>query len=59
MQEEDILEQFTKKEDISGIFDLVKSKKIVKTQHFYDRLIMRDLSEELVDKTLHKKIKSN
>jgi len=57
MQEEDILEQFTKKEDISRIFDLVTSKSIVKTQHFYNRLIMRDLSEELVDQILLQKEK--
>ncbi len=55
--EDDILKQFTKKEDILKIFDLIISKKIVKTQHFYDRLIMRDLSEELVDKTLPQKDK--
>ena len=52
LNEDDILEQFTKKEDIFKIFNLIKNKRIIKTHHFYDRLIFRDLSEELVDKTL-------
>ncbi len=43
LNEEDILEQFTKKEDILNIFNLINSKKIIRTQHFYDRLIFRDL----------------
>lgn len=57
LNEDDILGQFTKKEDILRIFNLIKSKRIIKTSHFYDRLIFRDLSEELVDKTLSQKEK--
>ncbi len=57
LNEDDILEQYTKNEDINKIFDLVTNKKIVKTRHFYNRLIMRDLPEELVDKTLPQKDK--
>jgi len=57
LNEDDVLEQFTNKEDILKIFNLINSKKIVKTPHFYDRLFMRDLSEELVDKTLPQKDK--
>ena len=57
LSEDDILEQYTEKKDISRIFDLIKSKKIIKTRHFYERLIFRDLSEELVDKTFSQKDK--
>ncbi len=59
LNEDDVLEQFTNKEDISKIFNLINSKKIAKTPHFYDRLLMRDLNEELVDKTLPQKDKIN
>jgi hypothetical protein len=55
--EEDILEQYTKKEEILRIFNLINSKKLVKTPHFHDRLIMRDIPKELVDKTLPQKDK--
>ena len=55
LNEDDILGQFTNKEDILRIFNLINSKKIIKTRHFYDRLVMRDLDEELVDKTMFKK----
>ena len=51
-EEDEILEQFTKGEDICKIFNLIKSKKIIRTEHFYDRLIFRDLDEELINKTL-------
>ncbi len=54
MIEDEIVNQFTKKEDILNIFNLIKSRKIIKTKHFYDRLIFRDLEEELVDKTFPK-----
>ena len=57
LNEDDVLEQFTGKEDILKIFHLINSKKIIKTQHFYDRLLMRDLSEELVDETFPQKDK--
>lgn len=55
--EEDILEQFTKKEDICKIFDLIKSKKIIKTKHFYERIILRDLDEKFIDEIFLKKDK--
>jgi len=57
LDEDDVLEQFTNKENILRIFNLINSKKITKTTHFYDRLLMRDLNEELVDKTLPQKDK--
>lgn len=57
LDDSDILEKYTKKEDINKIFGLITRNKIIKTQHFYDRLIMRNLSEELVDKTLSQKDK--
>ena len=50
--ENEILEQSAKKEDIIKIFNLVNSNKIIKTQHFYDRIFLRDVPEELVDQTL-------
>jgi len=50
-----ILKQYTKKEDIDRIFGLIKNKKIIKTRHFYDRLILRDLSEELIDEIFPQK----
>jgi len=52
LNEDDVLKQIAEKEEILKIFNLIKNKKIVKTQHFYDRLLMRDLDEELVDKIL-------
>ena len=54
MYEDKILEQYTEKEDIKRIFKLVIKNKIIKTEHFYRRILERDVSEELVDKTLHK-----
>jgi len=57
LNEDDVLEQFTKKEDILKIFNLIKSKRIIKTSHFYDRLVFRDLDEEIVDKILLQKEK--
>lgn len=57
LNEDDVLEQFTKKEDILKLFNFIRSKRIIKTPHFYDRLIFRDLDEELVDKTLPQKEK--
>lgn len=57
LNEDDILKQFTRKEDILKIFHLINSKKIVKTPHFYDRLLMRDLSEEIIDETFPQKDK--
>jgi len=57
LNEDDILEQFTNKEDILRIFDLVNSKQIVKTQHFYNRIIFRDLNEEIVDEIFSQKDK--
>lgn len=39
LNEDDVLEQFTKKEDILKIFNLINNGKIVKTPHFYDRLL--------------------
>lgn len=57
LNEDNILEQFTKEEDITRIFNLIKSKKIIKTEHFYRRLILRDLDEELVDKIFPQKDK--
>lgn len=57
LNEDDILEQFTKDEDILGIFNLINNKNIVKTKHFYNRLLMRDLDERLVDETLFQKDK--
>lgn len=50
--QDEILEQFTDKININKIFELIKSKKIIKTPHFYERLIFRDLDEEFVDKTI-------
>ena len=57
LKEDDILEQYVKEEDINRIFELIKNKKIIKTPHFYDRLIFRDLSENLVDEILPQKDK--
>lgn len=57
LNEDDILKQYTEKQDIVKIFNLINSKKIVKTSHFYDRIILRDVSEELIDRTLLKKDK--
>jgi len=54
---EDILEQFTNKEDIIKIFNLITSKRIIKMHHFYKRIVMRDLNEELVNETLPQKDK--
>ena len=51
LNEDDILGQYSNKEDIIKIFNLIKNSKIIKTQHFYDRILLRDLPEELVDKT--------
>ncbi len=44
-----ILRQYTKKEDIEKIILLVKNKKIIKTSHFFDRILFRDLEEKFVD----------
>jgi len=55
--ENEILEQFTKREDILRIFNLIKSKRIIKTPHFYERIILRDIDEELIDKTFPQKDK--
>jgi len=57
IDEDDILMQFVKKEDIIRIFELILSKRIVKTKHFYERLFLRDISEELVDDTFPQKDK--
>ena len=57
LNEDNILEQYVKEEDINLIFELIKSKKIIKTPHFYERLIFRDLSESLVDEILPQKNK--
>ena len=57
LNEDNILEQYLKEEDINRIFELIKSKKIIKTPHFYDRIIFRDLSENLVDEILPQKDK--
>ena len=57
LNQDDILEQFTKKEEILKIFNLINSKRIIKTSHFQNRLIMRDLSEEFIDKTFSQKEK--
>ena len=54
---DDILEQFIDRKEILNIFDLINSKRIIKTEHFYDRIILRDLSEELVDETFPQKNK--
>ena len=55
LDEDNILKQFTRKEDILKIFNFIKSNRIIKTSHFHDRLLMRDLSEELVNKILPQK----
>ena len=52
MQEDEILEQYTKKEKIKEVVDLITLKQIIKTSHFYKRIIERDIQEELIDKTL-------
>lgn len=57
MEGDEILEQFIKRGDILKIFSLIKSKKIIKTKHFYDRLLFRDLDERLIDKIFPQKEK--
>jgi len=52
MQTEDILEQYTEKEKIKEIFNLLNAKNIIKTDHFKERIAERDIPEELVDKTI-------
>lgn len=49
--EDDILEQYTEKGEINKIFNLIKNSRIIKTSHFYNRIILRDVPEELIDKT--------
>jgi len=56
LNEDEILEQFTKEEDILKIFNLI-NKRIVKTAHFHNRIILRDIDEELIDKILPQKDK--
>lgn len=51
LKEDDILEQYTEKEQINEIFNLIKKNKIIKTSHFYERIILRDIPEEFIDKT--------
>lgn len=55
--EDEIIKQFTKKNDILKIFNLINSKKIIKTKHFYDRLIFRDLNEGFVNRIFPQKEK--
>ena len=55
LDEDEILEQFTNEEDILKIFNLIKSKPIIKTKHFYERLILRDLVENLINQIFPQK----
>lgn len=57
LDEDEILEQFTNEEDILKIFNLIKSKPIIKTKHFYERLILRDLDENLINQIFPQKDK--
>lgn len=48
-----ILETYIRDEDIKKIIEIIKSKPIKRTPHFYERLISRDISEDLADKTIN------
>ena len=52
-KEDEIVAQFIKDEDIKKIVEIIKSKPIEKTKHFYESAIYgRDVSEKFVDETL-------
>ncbi len=53
-KEEEIIEQYTAKEDIDKIFALVMKNKLVKTEHFNIRVIERDIQGELIDTNINK-----
>ena len=55
LDEDEILEQFTSEENILNIFNLIKSKPIFKTKHFYERIIIRNLDENLINQTFPQK----
>ena len=68
MIEDEVINQYVKKEEIKEIINIIKNKRIIKTDHFYFRIHQRNIDEEfvnrimlkfervkLIDKRLHKK----
>ena len=52
-----LVKQFIDKREILRVFNLINLNRIIKTSHFYDRLLFRNLDEKFVDGILHKKDK--
>jgi len=59
MQEDSIIKQYIKEEEIKEILKIFQNKTIKKSPHFHIRIIQRDISERLINETfpLFKKIK--
>lgn len=51
-KDNEILEQYTNKNKITEIFELINKNKMIKTRYFYDRILFRNIDEELIDQTL-------
>lgn len=58
-KDDELLEQYTDKNKITEIFELINKNRIIKTRYFYDRILFRDIDEELINKIfpLSEKIK--
>ncbi|MAH07978.1 hypothetical protein CMI38_07055 [Candidatus Pacearchaeota archaeon] len=50
-----ILNQYSKEEDINLISKKIIESNIIKTTHFHERILIRDIPESLINKTLPKR----